>query len=130
MSYLFQQDPITEQQLSLRLESEKNHWTGGTTKSAKKHEHNTENKGPTSMYTTINLYTTFPNINKLIESVNVDLQKNKVKNLTERIAMLGIKPQKDIIRVNNGLCVIGVRQLLLHKLKNWRKRCVGMVNLM
>ena len=122
MSYLFQQDPITEQQLSQRLESKKNHMARNASKSTRKHEHNPENKGPTSMYATVNLYTTFPNINKLIESVNVDLRKNKVRLSLKDLQCWESTPKKMLCGVNNGLCVMGVRQLLLHKLKELEKK--------
>ena len=122
MSYLFQQDPITEQQLSSRLDSKRNQRARETTKAAKKHEHTNESKGPTSMYATINLYTTFSNIRKLIESVNVDLRKNKVKVSLKELQCWESSPKKMLCGVNNGLCATGVRQLLLHKLKELEKR--------
>ena len=122
MSYLFQQDPITEQQLSSRLDSKRNQRARETTKAARKHEHTNESKGPTSMYATINLYTTFSNIRKLIESVNVDLRKNKVKVSLKELQCWESSPKKMLCGVNNGLCATGVRQLLLHKLKELEKR--------
>jgi hypothetical protein len=122
MSYLFQQDPITDQQLSLRLEGKKTLQTRGTTKPAKRQEHNPETKGPTSMYATVNLYTAFPNINKLVESVNVDLRKNKVRISLKELQCWESTPKKMLCGVNNGLCAIGVRQVLLHKLKELEKK--------
>ena len=122
MSYLFQQDPITDQQLSSRLESKRNLRTRDATKTSKKQEHNPENKGPTSMYATINLYTAFPNIHKLIESVNVDLRKNKVRVSLKELQCWESSPKKMLCGVNNGLCATGVRQLLLHKLKELEKK--------
>jgi hypothetical protein len=122
MGYLFQQDPITEQQLSSRLESKKNLRTQESTKSSKKQENKLENKGPTSMYATVNLYTAYPNIHKLVESVNVDLRKNRVRVSLKELQCWESSPKKMLCGVNSGLCATGVRQLLLHKLKELEKK--------
>ena len=122
MGYLFQQDPITEQQLTSRLESKYSLRTQESTKSSKKHENKPESKGPTSMYATINLYTAYPNIHKLVESVNVDLRKNRVRVTLKELQCWESSPKKMLCGVNSGLCATGVRQLLLHKLKELEKK--------
>jgi hypothetical protein len=122
MGYLFQQDPITEQQLTSRLENKNSLRTRESTKSSKKQESNHENKGPTSMYATINLYTAYPNIHKLVESVNVDLRKNRVRVTLKELQCWESFPKKMLCGVNSGLCATGVRQLLLHKLKELEKK--------
>lgn len=35
--------------------------------------------GPVSMYATLKLFTSFPKVNKLLEAINIDLEKSKVK---------------------------------------------------
>jgi hypothetical protein len=122
MGYLFQQEPITEQQLSSRLEGKRGRMTRKTTKSSNTQNNQPEEKGPTSMYATINLYTAFPHIQQLVDSVNVDLRKNRVKVSLKELQCWESSPKKMLCGVNSGLCAAGVRQLLLHKLKELEKR--------
>ncbi len=79
------------------------------------------------MYATMNLYTTYPNIQQLLDSVNVDLRKNKVKVSLKELQCWESSPKKILCGVNSNLCVEGIRQHLLHKLKELEKSgCVNM----
>ena len=74
------------------------------------------------MYATMNLYTTYPDIQRLLNSVNVDLRKNKVKVSLKELQCWESSPKKILCGVNSNLCVDGIKQLLLHKLKELEKR--------
>ena len=125
MGYLFRQDPISDKQLIARLDSKKGRLKRDATQlSTKKDTH--EEKGPTSMYATMNLCTKYPNIKQLLDSVNVDLRKNKVRVSLKELQCWESSPKKILCGVNSNLCATGVRQLLLHKLKNWKRRCADM----
>jgi len=121
MGYLFRQDPISDKQLIARLDSKKGRLKRDATQlSTKKDTH--EEKGPTSMYATMNLCTKYPNIKQLLDSVNVDLRKNKVRVSLKELQCWESSPKKILCGVNSNLCATGVRQLLLHKLKELEKK--------
>jgi hypothetical protein len=121
MGYLFRQDPVSEKQLLARLDNKKGRLKRDATRLSTKHD-TKEEKGPTSMYTTMNLYTKYPNIQRLLDSVNVDLRKNKVRVSLKELQCWESSPKKILCGVNSNLCVTGVRQLLLHKLKELEKK--------
>ena len=72
MGYLFSQDPVSEKQLLARLDTKKGRLKRDATQLSSK-QNTPEEKGPTAMYATMNLYTKYPNIQRLLDSVNVDL---------------------------------------------------------
>lgn len=122
MGYLFQQDPITEQQLQSRLASKKGRHQGQTEKESKCTSSAPEEKVPTSIYATINLYTTYYNIPTLVDSINIDLRRHKIRASLKDLQCWESSPQKMLCGVNSSLCATGVCQLLLHKLKQLEKR--------
>ena len=115
MGYLFQQDPITEAQLSARLDNRHNK-TLKTPRSTAKHLESQLENGPVSMYATLNLFTSIPKIDKLVEAVNIDLRKSKVKLSLKDLQCWEFYPKKMMCGVNGGLCISGVQQILLHRL--------------
>ena len=121
MGYLFRQDPVSEKQLLARLDNKKGRLKRDATRLSTKQD-TQEEKGPTSMYTTMNLYTKYPNIQRLLDSVNVDLRKNKVRVSLKELQCWESSPKKILCGVNSNLCVTGVRQLFLHKLKELEKK--------
>ncbi len=121
MGYLFQQDPITEAQLSARLDNRRNK-TPKTSRSTAKHLESQLENGPVSMYATLNLFTSLPKIEKLLEAVNIDLRKSKVKVSLKDLQCWESYPKKMMCGVNGGLCASGVQQLLLHRLKELEKK--------
>jgi hypothetical protein len=120
MGYLFSQDPVSEKQLLARLDTKKGRLKREATQLSKQSA--LEEKGPTAMYATMNLYTTYPDIQRLLDSVNVDLRKNKVKVSLKELQCWESSPKKILCGVNSNLCVDGIKQLLLHKLKELEKR--------
>ena len=74
------------------------------------------------MYATLNLFTTFPKIKKLLEAVNIDLRRSKVKLSLKDLQCWESYPKKMMCGVNSGLCVDGVQQLLSHRLKELEKK--------
>ncbi len=120
MGYLFSQEPVSEKQLLARLDSKKGRLKRDATQLSKQNA--PEEKGPTAMYATLNLYTTYPDIQRLLNSVNVDLRKNKVKVSLKELQCWESSPKKILCGVNSNLCVDGIKQLLLHKLKELEKR--------
>ncbi len=121
MGYLFSQDPVSEKQLLARLDTKKGRLKRDATQLSSK-QNTPEEKGPTAMYATMNLYTKYPNIQRLLDSVNVDLRKNKVKVSLKELQCWESSPKKILCGVNSNLCVDGIKQLLLHKLKELEKK--------
>ncbi len=121
MGYLFRQDPISEKQLLARLDNKKGHLKRDASQLNNKKEPLTD-KGPTAMYTTMNLHTKYPRIERLLDSINVDLRKNRVRVSLKDLQCWESSPKKILCGVNSNLCATGVRQLLLHKLKELEKK--------
>ena len=124
MAYLFKLPPITEKQLQGRLTSRlrrENNDTEPPLNKAKTEK--TENsKGPTSMYATVRLRTAIPQLDSLLTSINIDLRKLNIKVSQKPLQSWDSKPRKLLCSVNAGLCAQGVKQLLLHQLKEMEKR--------
>ncbi len=121
MGYLFQQDPITEAQLATRLDNRRNRSSNTSRSQAKKSTSLSEN-GPVSMYATLNLSTSIPKIDKLLEAINIDLRRSKVKISLKDLQCWDSYPKKMMCGVNGSLCVTGVQQLLSHRLKELEKK--------
>ena len=122
MGYLFRQDPISEKQLLARLTNKKGFLKRDASQLNNNNKEPLEDKGPTSMYATMNLYTKYPAIERLLDSINVDLRKNKVRVSLKELQCWESSPKKILCGVNSNLCATGVRQLLLHKLKELEKK--------
>jgi hypothetical protein len=80
--YLYSEPPISEKQLQARIETRRNrnrmddsaNKRRKTKKSAEKVD-----RGATTMYVTINLYTTILKIKTVLESMNVDFRRHNVR---------------------------------------------------
>ena len=79
-------------------------------------------KGPTSVYVTINLFTTIPKISVIIDLTNIDLRKYNVRVSLKPLQCWESHSKKILCGVQNGLCTEGVKQLLLHRLKEMEKK--------
>ena len=124
MDYLFKLPPITEKQLQTRLNA-RYHRDNLPTEpplSKAKTEKIEKDKGPVSMYITLRLRTAIPQFDSLLTSVNIDLRKFNIKVARKPLQSWDSKPRKLLCSVNAGLCTDGVKQLLLHQLKEMEKR--------
>ena len=121
MGYLFQQDPITEAQLATRLDNRRNK-SSSTSRSQTKKVNSLSENGPVSMYATVNLFTSITNLGKLLEAINIDLRRSKVKLSLKDLQCWDSYPKKMMCGVNSTLCVAGVQQLLSHRLKELEKK--------
>jgi hypothetical protein len=74
------------------------------------------------MYITLNLFSTIPNIKALLDSMNIDLRKSNVRVSLKSLQCWESNSKKMLCSVQSGLCVEGVKQLLLHRLKEMEKK--------
>ncbi|KAL3803357.1 hypothetical protein HJC23_009321 [Cyclotella cryptica] len=124
-SYVFSLSPISEQQLQGRLDSRRSRARSDDADQKRrksKRETTQDDKGPTSMYVTVNLYSTLPNIKSLLDSMNIDLRRSNVRVSLKSLQCWESSSKKMLCSVQSGLCVEGVRQLLLHRLKEMEKK--------
>jgi hypothetical protein len=124
MDYLFKLPPITEHQLQARLSSRQTKEAYQTERPSHKPKTNlpTSDKGPVALYITMRLRTNIPHFDSLLTSVNIDLRKLNIKVSRKTLQTWDSKPRKFLCSVNSNLCVDGVKQLLLHQLKEMEKR--------
>ena len=129
--YLFQLAPITDVQLTARLDGRRSSSRQTSAKKQRTADLPME-KGPVAMYATMNLYTRLPRINHLIDSVNIDLRRSNVKISLKTLQCWESHSKKMLCGVNNGLCLTGVQQLLLHKMKELEKKLCrhGKINML
>jgi hypothetical protein len=122
--YIFSLPPITAKQLHSRLESRRNRTMQDSQKKKDKKAGDKEERGPTAIYVTVNLYLAIPNIPSLLDSMNIDLRKSNIRVTAKALQCWESNSKKMICSIQNGLCVDGVKQLLLHRLKEMeRKLC-------
>jgi len=81
-----------------------------------------EDKGPTTMYVTINLFSNIPKISMVLNSMNVDLRRHNVKVSLKSLQCWESNSKKILCGVQSGLCTEGVHQLLAHRLKEMEKK--------
>ncbi len=74
------------------------------------------------MYITLQLWTSLTSINCLIDSINIDLRKSNIKITIKDLQAWDAESRKILCGVNNGLCTVGVQQLLTHILKEMEKK--------
>lgn len=125
MGYLFSQLPLSKKQLQSRLETKRNSNTREDHERIRRKSKNAKEKvekGPTSMYFTLNLYTALPNISALIAAMNIDLRKSNLRVSLEPLQCWESNSKKMLCGVQSRLCVAGVSQLLLHRLKEMEKK--------
>ena len=124
MDYLFKLPPITEQQLQTRLAARQNKDTQRTERpnSKNKTDSSPSDKGPVAIYVTMRLRTNIPQFDSLLTSINIDLRKLNIKVSRKTLQTWDSKPRKYLCSVNGSLCADGVKQLLLHQLKEMEKR--------
>jgi hypothetical protein len=124
MDYLFKLPPITEQQLQSRLSARLTKDTHQIERPPSKTKPNlpTSDKGPVALYITMRLRTSIPHFDSLLTSVNIDLRKLNIKVSRKTLQTWESKPRKFLCSVSSSLCVEGVKQLLLHQLKEMEKR--------
>jgi hypothetical protein len=78
--YLFQFPPIFEKQLTARLETRRNKkYESSITNKTKQKSNTQDDKGPTSMYTTLHLWSSLTTVDSLVDSINIDLRKSNIK---------------------------------------------------
>jgi len=89
-----------------------------------------EDRGPTSIYVTVNLFSSLADIQMIIESMNIDLRKSNIRISYKALQCWELQSKKMLCSVQSGLCVTGVKQLLLHRLKEAEKKlcCHGRLN--
>jgi hypothetical protein len=123
MDYLFKLPPITEQQLQSRLAARQNKDTQRIERpnSKLKPDSPPTDKGPVAIYATMRLRTNIPPFDSLLTSVNIDLRKLNIKVSRKTLQTWDSKPRKYLCSVNGSLCADGVKQLLLHQLKEMEK---------
>ncbi len=124
MDYLFKLPPITDKQLQTRLATrQRRDGLDTEAQNAKpKPETSTVDKGPVAMYFTMRLRTNIPQFDSLLTSVNIDLRKHNIKVSRKPLQSWDSKPRKYLCSVNSSLCADGVKQLLLHQLKEMEKK--------
>jgi hypothetical protein len=121
--YLFQFPPISEKQLTARLETRRNKkYESSITNKTKQKSNIQDDKGPTSLYTTLHLWSSLTTIDSLVDSINIDLQKSNIKVTIKTLQSWDSESRKILCGVNNGLCTVGVQQLLEHHLKAMEKK--------
>ena len=127
MDYLFKLPPITEQQLQSRLSARLTKDTHQIERPPSKTKPNlhTSDKGPEALYITMRLRTNIPHFDSLLTSVNIDLRKLNIKVSRKTLQTWESKPRKFLCSVNSSLCVEGVKQLLLHQLKEMEKKALS-----
>ena len=111
--------------LANRLETRRNHNANdhNSHKHKKsKHHKETEDRGPTSMYLTLNLCSAIRNIPALLESLNIGLRKSNTRVTFKPLQCWAPHSRKMLCAVQSGLCTEGVKQLLLHQLKDMEKK--------
>jgi hypothetical protein len=123
--YVFKQKPVTESELAARLETRRNRNSlndaDGKRRNTKK-GHEKEDRGPTSIYVTVNLFSGLPDIRFLIESMNIDLRKSNLRVSVKALQCWESQSRKMLCSVQSNLCIAGVKQLLLHRLKETEKK--------
>jgi hypothetical protein len=123
--FVFAQPPVTEKQLQARLETRHNRYRmsdGDSKRRKSKRSDDNEDKGPTSVYITVNLCTAIPKISVILESMKIDLRKYNVRVSLKPLQCWESHSKKMLCGVQNGLCTEGVKQLLLHRLKEMEKK--------
>ncbi|KAL3780888.1 hypothetical protein HJC23_009934 [Cyclotella cryptica] len=123
--FVFTQPPVTEKQLQARLETRRNRYRAndsGSKRRKSKKSGGEEDKGPTSIYAIINLYTALPKISTIIEAMNIDLRRYNARVLLKPLQVWESHSKKMLCGVHNGLCIEGVKQLLMHRLKEMEKK--------
>ena len=123
--FVFTQPPVTEKQLQTRLETRRTRYRANESGNKRRKSKKTggeEDKGPTSIYTVINLYTKLPKISSIIEAMNIDLRRYNVRVSLKQLQCWDSHSKKMLCGVHNGLCIEGVKQLLMHRLKEMEKK--------
>jgi hypothetical protein len=123
--FVFTQPPVTDKELQCRLETRRNRFRagdGGNKRRKSKKGTEKEDKGPTSIYVIINLFTAMPKVVTVIESMNIDLRRFNVRVSLKPLQCWASHSKKMLCGVHNGLCSEGVKQLLLHRLKEMEKK--------
>jgi hypothetical protein len=120
--YIFSLPPISEKQLQSRLDARRNRNTTDASSKKSKKGHEREERGPTSIYVTVNLFSSLPNITTLLDSMNIDLRKSNIRVSAKALQCWESNSKRMICSIQNGLCVGGVKQLLLHRLKEMEKK--------
>jgi hypothetical protein len=127
--YVFKQKPVSETQLAARLETRRNRSplndsedTTGTKHHKTRKGSEKEDRGPTSVYVTVNLYSSIPDIKLIIESMNRDLRKSNIRVSIKALQCWESQSKKMLCSVQSNLCLVGVKQLLLHRLKETEKK--------
>lgn len=123
-SYVFKQNPITETQLRNRLETRRNRMSNEDGDKARKPKkaNEKEDRGPTSVYVTLNLFSSLGNIKMLVESMNIDLRQSNMRISVKALQCWESHSKKMLCSVQSSLCTAGVKQLLLHRLKETEKK--------
>ena len=79
-NYLFQFPPISKKHLTAHLETCRNKKYESSITNKTKQKSNTQaDKGPTSMYITLHLWSSLTSVDNLIDSINIDLRKSNIK---------------------------------------------------
>lgn len=122
MKYLIKLPPVSDKQLQARLVARKSREDQNIPGSNSKNKTEITAKGPVSIYITMWLHMTIPQFDSLLDLVNIELRKLNIKVSQKVLQSWDSKPRKMLCSVNGGLCIAGVKQLLLHHLKEMEKK--------
>jgi hypothetical protein len=114
--YVFKQKPVSETQLAARLETRRNRSflndtddTTDTKRRKAKKGSEKEDRGPTLVYVTVNLYSSIPDIRLIIESINIDLRKSNIRVSIKALQCWESQSKKMLCSVQSNLCLVGVK---------------------
>ena len=105
-----------------RLETRKNKRFVSSTSTKSTKSPTQEDRGPTSLYTNVLLWSSLDHVESLVDSINIDLRKSNIRVTIKDLQAWDSESRKILCGVNNGLCVVGVQQLLSHLLKEMEKK--------
>ncbi len=130
--YIFSLPPITEKELQGHLETRRNRNTFDAQKRKPKWSDNKEDQCPTSFYVMVNLYSAIPNIPSLLDLMNIDLCKSNIQVTVKALQCWESNLKKMLCSIQNRLCMNGVEQFLLHRMKEMEKKlcCHGRLNML